>query len=101
MDIVGKLILQEFWGSDKKAKKPLERWIEVTELAIWNSFSDVKKTFNHADSYKQSGHKYVIFNVAGNKYRLITSIKYGKKLVIVAIVMTHKEYDREKWKDKL
>ena len=101
MDIVGKLILQEFWESDKKAKKPLDRWIEVTELAIWNCFGDVRKTFNHADSYKENEKKYVIFNIAGNKYRLITSIKYGRKLVVVAIVMSHEEYDREKWKGKL
>ncbi len=101
MDIVGKLILQEFGKSDKKAQKPLKRWLKVTELAIWNCFSDVRRTFNHADSYKQNVRKYVIFNIAGNNYRLITSIKYGKKIVIVAIVMTHEEYDREKWKDKL
>lgn len=100
MNIVGKLILQRFWESNKKAKKPLERWIEVTELAIWSCFSDVRKTFNHADSYKQNGKKYIIFNIAGNNYRLITSIKYGQ-LVVVAIVMTHKEYDLGKWKDKL
>lgn len=93
--------MQQFWQSHKKAEKPLRRWIKVTENTTWNCFNDVRKTFNHADSYKQGGKKYVIFNVGGNKYRLITAIRYGKKLVVVAVALTHGQYDTNRWKAKL
>ena len=101
MLIIGKLILGEFWRTHKTAKTPLQRWIQVVEEAKWICFSDIKKTFGHADSYKKAGRKYVIFNVAGNKFRLITMAKYKNHLVVVSVVMTHKEYSKEKWKDKL
>lgn len=101
MDIVGKIILQEYWESDKAAEKPLRKWITVTQQAIWSCFSDVRRTFNHADYYKKGNKKYVIFNIGGNKYRLITAIRYKRKMVVVVIALTHTEYDKGKWKGKL
>ncbi len=101
MNVLGKLILQEFWKSHGKARKPLQFWIRTAEDATWNCFSDIRKTFNHADSYSKDGKKYVIFNIAGNKYRLIAMVKYANKLVVVNVALTHKDYDNRKWKAKL
>jgi len=51
--------------------------------------------------YTQDGIAYVIFNIAGNKYRLITEVDYAGILVVVDVVMTHAEYSKERWKDRL
>jgi mRNA interferase HigB len=72
------------------AEKPLDRWLDVVAVAAWNSFWDVRETFRSAD-YARG---FVIFNVAGNKFRLITSIDYSMRHVYVLGLMTHAEYSR-------
>lgn len=59
-----------------------------------NKFADVRLDYPHADPYERC----VIFNVGGDKYRLITSIHYNRHKVYVRHVLTHAEYDLENWK---
>lgn len=63
--------------------------------AEWGSFDDAKAVFGkRADQYKQ----FVIFDVGGNKYRLIAAVHYNTGRVYIRHVLTHAEYDRGKWK---
>jgi len=96
--IVGKLKLQDFWNIHSEARKPLERWVLVVENAKWTNWAQLKSTFRSADLVKAGIKNFVIFNVAGNKYRLITTVNYQGRLVILEAAMTHREYDAEKWK---
>ena len=66
----------------------------VTLNAIWKNFEDVKKTFRATDIYGDC----VIFDVGGNNYRLIAKINYETEQVSIKAVMTHAEYDKDKWK---
>jgi len=67
---------------------------QAVESAGWKNFGDVRQLFGGAD---QVG-KFVVFNVAGNKYRLIVVIHYDRQRCYVRHIMTHKEYDLGKWK---
>lgn len=96
MHIISKKKLREFWDKHPKAKAPLEAWYQVTLAVEWESFADVRKTFNTAD---QIG-KFTVFNIGGNKYRLIAVIHFNRGKLFVRHVLTHAEYDEEKWKNE-
>lgn len=91
--------LREFWSRHPSAQAPLRSWYTVVLGADWASLADVRKTYAHADSVRsRSGETLPVFNIAGNKYRLIARIKYEFRLVNVRAVLTHAEYDLGKWK---
>ncbi len=93
MRIISEKKLREFWQKNPEAESAMREWIKVVKLADWSSFSDVRKTFNHADIYGNC----TIFDVGGNKYRIIGKIAYRQKIVFIRFVLTHKEYDGKKW----
>jgi mRNA interferase HigB len=74
----------------------------VVQKARWNNFAEVRETFRRASLVKlPNGKNVVIFDIGGNKFRLITFIQYQTQLVVVAQVLTHSEYDTDKWKDEI
>lgn len=73
------------WGAS------LRVWVRITEDARWKNFADVTRSFSSA-SYVS---RFVIFNIAHGKARLLTVIDYGEQLVAVESILTHAEYDRE------
>jgi mRNA interferase HigB len=80
----------------------LDAWLQITTEADWHSIVDLRKSFPSADGVKlDSGVVVTVFNVSGNKYRLLTTISYRLQLVAVAGLLTHAEYDKGKWKDQL
>lgn len=98
MKVIGKLILQEFWQEHKRARKPLERWINVVESAEWRNISQIKQTFGSCDVVRGHNRRFVVFDIGGNKYRLVTTINHRGQIVIIAAMLTHQDYDQEKWK---
>ena len=95
MHIISRKRLREFWQRHPDAKEPLDTWYRMTRRAAWRNLAETKRTFPHADPYKEC----TIFNIGGNKYRLITKIYYEDQTVLISFVLTHPEYDHEKWKD--
>ena len=95
MNIISKKALQEFWGSYTNSKVSLQSWYSITKKSEWENITEVKTTFPHADLVG----KCTVFNIGGNKFRLITKINYKRKIIYVRFVLTHNEYDRDKWKD--
>ncbi|WP_010041419.1 type II toxin-antitoxin system HigB family toxin [Gemmata obscuriglobus] len=86
--------LRDFWESHPDAETSLRVWYAATEAADWSNFSDVRATFGNASIVGSC----VVFNSGGNKYRLVTRIRYQTRTVFVLRVMTHAEYDdQEKW----
>ena len=96
MRIISKKKLREFWEQHLKAQSPLEAWYQVARNAEWDSFADVRETFNTVD---QVG-KFTVFNTGGNKFRLIAVIHFNRGILYVRHVLTHAEYDEEKWKSE-
>lgn len=94
MRVISPKMLRAFWAIHPDARGPLTRWRKLVAGATWKSFDDVKADFGTADQYKQ----FVIFDIGGNKYRLIAAVHYNTGRVYIRHVLTHAEYDRGKWK---
>ncbi len=94
MRVIAKRTLREFWLSSASymdSKAPLEAWHSEALKAKWNSPQDIKAQFRSASILKNSR---VVFNIAGNKYRLIVAIDYERQVCFVKFVGTHKQYDQ-------
>ena len=102
MRVISIRTLREFWRGHPDSEGPLKDWFDATETAQWRSFLDVRQTFGSADTAKvRSGNTATIFDIAGNKYRLIAAIHYNTATVYAMMVLTHKEYGKGRWKAQL
>jgi len=92
--------LREFWQTHPDAEEPLRAWYGTTLEAEWRNLQDTRATYPHADGVRTpDGDVLTVFNIGGNKYRLIVRIRYDYQLVNVRQVLTHAEYDKDTWKD--
>src|SRR5687768_5066931 len=100
MRVISKARLKQFWTTPagKDAEGPLRAWYGhvSSHTVAWNSWGDVKAAFGTASLVGNC----VVFNIGGNKYRLVTRILYVSYKVFVLKAMTHAEYDEDKWKDE-
>ena len=94
MRIISKAAITEFCETNNEALEPLLHWHSVTKRATWNHMADVRADFPHADAVSI----FTVFNLSGNKYRLISVIKYRWQIVYIRHILTHAEYDKGKWK---
>jgi mRNA interferase HigB len=92
MHVIKRKALIEFYNQPdhQDAKGPLEAWYYEARHAQWASPADVKAMYGSASILKDNR---VVFNIAGNKYRLVVSINYNSKTVFVRFIGIHKEYD--------
>lgn len=91
MNVIKRPTLIEFYERHKDAKGPLESWWYEAKHSKWTSPEDIKKRYKNAGFL--SGNK-VVFNIGGNKYRLVVKINYPTKTVFIRFVGTHSEYDK-------
>lgn len=87
--------MKEFHEKHPDAENSLTAWNKATKSADWQNFAEVRKTFAAAS---QVGNL-TVFNIGGKKYRLIAYIDYKTKDIFIRHVLTHAEYDKNKWKD--
>lgn len=87
--------LREFWEIYPDAEEPLRGWYRITDKATWQNIMETHNDFPHADAVGTC----TVFNIGGNKYRLIAGVRYQKQRVYILHLLTHSEYDRENWKD--
>jgi mRNA interferase HigB len=100
--IIKEQFLKEAAPLNSKAGKWLEAWRLSVKAAGWANLSEVRETYPSADSVKvESGRSVTVFNVCGNDYRLLTSIHYDKQRIYTLQLLTHAEYDKNKWKKEL
>jgi mRNA interferase HigB len=90
MQILSKRTLRLFWEKHPQAETPLKVWFATVSKAQWANFVEVKASFNSADLV---GDSRVIFDIGGNKYRLIARVSYQYGRVMVKFIGTHKEYN--------
>lgn len=92
--IISKAAITEFAGKHKDALESLLHWHGITKRAAWRHLIDVRTDFPHADPVGI----FTVVNISGNKYRLISVIKYRWQIVYIRRILTHAEYDEGKWK---
>jgi len=93
MRIIARKTLRDFWEKPEysDAEQPLKSWFKVASDADWNAPSSIKSQF--ATAIFIAGNR-VVFNISGNKYRLITRINYEYRVIYIRFVGTHKQYDK-------
>ena len=94
MHVISQKMLREFWAEYPDSCGPLKTWHRKVEHELWSCFAEVKKFANSTD---QVG-KFTVFDIGGNKYRVIAVIHYNREKVYLRHVLTHKEYQKGKWK---
>jgi mRNA interferase HigB len=95
MRVISKSRLRSFWESHKNradAERWLSAWYKIAKVAEWVNFAALKQTFGSADQVGNC----VVFDVGGNRYRLISRVLYPHRLYVLR-VMDHAEYDRVPW----
>ena len=98
MILIGKKLIAAFGSSYPYSKKPLAAWELIIKQTNYSGFNGLRQTFPSADYVS---HQYTIFNIGGNKYRLVTEIDYSASVVNVKRVWTHAEYSIKKNEDAI
>jgi mRNA interferase HigB len=94
MHIISRKALRLFWERHADSKAPLVRWYQIVERTNYRSFAELRASFPSADLVDG----FVVFNIAGNKYRLIASMHFNRGKVYIRHVLAHAEYDSGAWK---
>lgn len=89
MHIISIKMLRDFWQKHPTAEKALRAWHSIVEHANFSDLNQIKQLFNSADYVPP----FVIFDVAGNNFRVVVVVHYRAKRVYIREVMTHREYD--------
>jgi len=95
MHVISFKRIREFFLVHRDAEGSLSAWYSAVKKANWQDLAQLKQTYPSADLVG----RYVVFNIRGNKYRLISRIVYRSQTVFVIAVLTHEEYDLGKWKE--
>lgn len=91
MIIISKTVLVEFGSEHSDSIEALNRWYEACKKDNWNSLGDLKKSFSSVDYV---GNDRYVFNIKGNKYRLVAMIFFDIRTVFIRFIGTHAEYDK-------
>ncbi|MEG4030313.1 MULTISPECIES: type II toxin-antitoxin system HigB family toxin [unclassified Microcoleus] len=96
MHVISQSALRKFWEKHPDAETSLRYWYKIATIAEWSNLAEVKSVFSSADRVGN----FTVFNIRGNNYRLITFIDYEfkPKKFFIRAVLTHEEYDEDKWK---
>jgi mRNA interferase HigB len=92
MNVVALRTLKEFWAREPRSKTPLQAWYDVARKARWTTPAEIKAAFGTNVDFVADNR--VIFDLGGNKYRLVVRVSYKFKQVMIKFVGTHGEYDR-------
>ena len=95
MRIISYRRLREFATKHADVKEALGTWYKIASKAKWLNLLEVQQVFSKAEAVSN----FTVFNIKGNRYRLIVSIDYEKQVIYIKYVLTHAEYDKEEWKN--
>jgi mRNA interferase HigB len=87
--------IREFVETYPLAETALDAWYQIALQADWSTLVDVQKIYPHADLVGRC----TVFNIHGNRYRLICRVNYKHRTIYIRSILTHKEYDKGNWKD--
>ena len=91
MRIISRRTLREFWEQHSDARQPLQAWYADAKRAVWKMPADIKKVYRNASFIANNR---IVFNIKGNRYRLVVAIQYEYGIIYIRFIGTHQEYDR-------
>ena len=92
MQAIARRTLRQFWERHPPAERPIRAWFAIASRARWHGPADVKRYFGATVDF--IGDNRLIFDLGGNKYRLVVHVSYTFGRVLVKFVGTHADYDR-------
>ena len=95
MNVISYKRLRKFSSIHRDAEASLIAWYRTAKRASWQNLAEVKRVYPSADPVG----RYTVFNIRGNRYRLIARVVYRSQTVFIVAVLTHEEYDLGKWKE--
>jgi mRNA interferase HigB len=106
VNVISRKKLREFYGGRPQRRRhaeAFEDWFRLARQASWHSFQDARALFGQSDvaTDTASGKTATVFDIGGNKYRIVTLIDYVRQTVLITHVMDHREYDKNNWKDDI
>ena len=94
MHIISRKALVDFWLTHKDAEGPLRAWYSIGKSTNFETFAQLKRSFGSIDKVG----KFTVFDIGGNKYRLIAVVHYNRRKIYIRYVLTHKQYEAGHWK---
>ncbi|CCI32828.1 type II toxin-antitoxin system HigB family toxin [Microcystis sp. T1-4] len=95
MGVISKVKLGEFWERHSDAEEALRDWYNFASKASWKNLVEVQGRYPKAEAVGN----FTVFNIKGNKYRLIADINYSRQTIFVKYILSHAEYNKENWKN--
>lgn len=95
MHIISRKRLLEASQVYPNLETPLDNWYRVAKSSSWGDINEVRQVYPSADAVGN----FTVFNIKGNEYRLIVDIVYATQRIYIKYVLTHAEYDKDKWKN--
>lgn len=92
--IISHRAIREFTVNHRAATQPLDDWYRIAKRAAWSNLAEVRMIYPHADPVGSC----VVFNIGGNKWRLISKIAFNRHVLHIRFILTHKDYDKGGWK---
>jgi mRNA interferase HigB len=94
MHIISRKALRAYWEEHPASEQVLDDWFRKIKQISPTNFAELRQSFPSADIFG----KCVVFNVGGNNYRVITHVNFKLKKVFIRYVLSHAEYNKDKWK---
>ena len=91
MHVISRKKLREFWERYADAEHSLRAWYADVKRADWESPTDIKDTYRNASIIANNR---AVFNIKGNKYRLVIVVRYESNVVFIRFIGTHQEYNK-------
>jgi mRNA interferase HigB len=91
--VFGETVIAGFAKKHPASRKPLQRFVTIARTALWPHFPALRETFPATDYVPATGT--LVFNIGGNKYRLIARVDFEEQLLVSEAVLRHREYGRE------
>ncbi|NJN08173.1 MAG: type II toxin-antitoxin system HigB family toxin [Richelia sp. RM1_1_1] len=95
MHIISFKALREYAEIHADSREALIYWYKTASKAKWSNLVEVQEAFPKAEAVGN----FTVFNIKGNKYRLIVSMDYAEEMIYIKYILTHAEYDKEYWKN--
>ena len=95
MNVISYKRIREFSSRHRDAQNSLKAWYTTAKKSNWQNLAELREVYPSADLVG----RYTVFNISGNKYRLIARIIYRSQTVFIIAVLTHEEYDLGRWKE--
>lgn len=91
MNVIARRNLEDYWRWHSETEQPLRTWLMAARANNWQSMNDVLRTYSTASPV---GAERCVFNICGNKHRLIVAFKFTARVAFIKFIGTHAEYDR-------